>query len=159
MAVTTGILRERFYAAVGRFTVMWASMEAGLDILAISATPPNSEQRRKTPHQLGDKTKYIRKHVLPQLPTEHSSQLTSILDRIDRLSDRRHDVIHGAGLNEKRDGAALVVTFGSLLQPRKKPRRMPVKVTAKQIDEMSARVFEVWGDLLDFAETTLKKRR
>jgi hypothetical protein len=113
-------------------------MESGLDLLAITSTPVGSPERAKTPHQLADKVQFVRKHLLPTISLEHSSELGSILDKIDRLSEHRHDVIHGAGMVEERDGETLVVALGRMLQPRNKPRRALVRITSEQIDKMPA---------------------
>jgi hypothetical protein len=133
-------------------------MEMGLDLLALLASQANSPLRQKTPHLLAAKIEFIRKHLLPQLPHEHASKLESILFRIEKLSVQRHDLIHGASIGEERDGEALLITFGRLLQPRSKVRRAPVKVTASQIERATAEVSNLWEDLLDFAEGFAKTR-
>ncbi|WP_156164689.1 hypothetical protein [Bradyrhizobium sp. LTSP885] len=134
-------------------------METGLDLLALSSTAANSSARQKTPHQLGEKTKFVRQHLLPRLSGEHSAKLRSILERIDQLSVQRHDVIHGAGIGEEMNGKAMVMTFASLLQPKGRPRRLPMTVTADHLDKLTADIFDLWGDLLDFAEIAAREIR
>jgi hypothetical protein len=156
MAKRTSTLRRQFYQSVGRFTLTWASMENGLDILAVTSTSLGSPERAKTPHQLADKVEFVRKHLLPKLPPDHSFKLGLILKKIDELAVNRHDVIHGAGMAEERDGEAFVVSLWRLLQPRNKPRRKMVKITSDQIDKMTEDVFDIWGELLDFAEKEIR---
>ena len=93
---------------------------------------------------------------MPKLPADHSSELGLILDKIVELAVHRHDLIHGAGMIEEIDGEAVVVALGRLLQPRKQPRRKLVRITSEQIDVMTGDIYDIWGELLDFAERAIR---
>jgi hypothetical protein len=150
-------LRKRFYEALGKFTATWASMESALDVLTIVAMRYAKNQRQPS-HQLEAKLTFIRGHMLPSIPMEHAADLAAVLDRIDALSEDRHELIHGAGLLEVQEGKLLVVTFGRLLQPKNKVRRKPSKVTTEKIEAITSKVDDIWANLLDFAEDAMKGR-
>ena len=149
MATTTFALRRRFYEELGKFAAIWASMEAAIDILAIAFAraaelPP--------PHNLDPKITFIKDLAPIHAPAETSKRLLDTLDRISALAETRHTLIHGAAFAEERNGISFVVKFGTLLQPRKKPRRPAAVFTVEQITEFTNRVFDLQGELLDFAE-------
>jgi hypothetical protein len=134
-------------------------MELGLDLLTLLASNASSSLRAKTPHLLANKVAFIRKHLLPEIPRERARELESILSKVENLAVQRHDLIHGAAYSEERAGAALLVTFGRLLQPRNQERRAPLKVNANHIDTVTADVSNLFRDLLDFAEGYLARLR
>jgi hypothetical protein len=155
MAATTHILRRRFYEELGKFAAIWASMEAAIDILAI-VTARAAE--KPPPHNLDPKINFIRKHVPIHATAETAKKLIDTLDRIAALAETRHTLIHGAAFAEERNGVSFVVKFGTLLQPRNKTRRPTVAFTAEQIKELTNRVFDLQGELLDFAEAVRDQR-
>ena len=53
--------QERFYAAMGRFVLAWADMEFCLDLVVLNGRKLKSP----LPHQLSDKTNFVRKVLVP----------------------------------------------------------------------------------------------
>ena len=74
-----------------------------------------------------------------------------LIDEIQNLSETRHDYVHGAAMEYDVEQFTLSVKMGRLLQPLKKPRRKLIKVTASQIRQISDRLHEIGGELLDLA--------
>lgn len=149
MAATTYALRRRFYEKLGKFAAIWASMEAAIDILAIAFA---RAAEKHPPHNLDPKIAFIKRLAPIHAPAETSKRLLDTLDRITALAETRHTLIHGAAYSEERNGVSFVVKFGTLLQPRNKTRRPAAAFTAEHITEFTNRVFDLQGELLDFAE-------
>jgi hypothetical protein len=117
-------------------------------LLKIVKTP---EQRAKLPHQSGDKIKLLRSEI-KRLPHAQQIAITEVIDGIASYADTRHDFVHGGIIVELIEQGVITVTLGRLLQPSRRPRRKPVKVTPPEIKMISDRIWELAGRLLDLAE-------
>jgi hypothetical protein len=145
--------RDALYAAVGRLVLKWAEAEMYLDLLALKLRDPSD----KPDYQLSNKIKLIRKALrcktIPQ-----SGNIMKLLDEIERLAPMRHDYAHGAMLNFTLQNSALSVTLGRLLQPRFKPRRPTIRVTAAEIEKISDQIDAVADQMLNELESMVAKR-
>jgi hypothetical protein len=133
---------EAYYTALGRFVTVWAEVEQYLDLLMIVMAKPD------LPHQLSKKIATVRRK-LKASHSPHASAILKLVDDIEALSDTRHDYIHGSIIGHKVTRSNLTITLATFLQPRKKPRRKPTKVTAEQITDTTAQLYKIGGELLE----------
>lgn len=83
-----------FYAAIGRFVMMWAELETYVDILLLKL---RAGQPGRLPFQLNQKINLIRKALAGRNASDPLvREAIRIVDEIERLSDTRHDYVHGA---------------------------------------------------------------
>ena len=89
---------EPFFAAIGRLTISWAHLEAGLDFcVAIAYHSLDGDQiEQEIPRALKRKINFLRKAFkrLNALAPYRDRFLT-LADQIETESDKRHDIIHG----------------------------------------------------------------
>lgn len=76
-----------------------------------------------------------------------------MLNEIAGLANRRDDFVHGAAIEHIEHASSLVVTIGTLLQPSGHPRRLPVKVSTKDVTQAGELVTALASRLLDLAAT------
>src|SRR5260370_17953927 len=98
---------ERFFAAMGRITFLWAGIESSLDIciayihqdLGGSAIDP------VPPYALKRKISYLRKaaRTFPALAKGKDAWL-SVLARVQKESRTRHTIVHSFAVTEMQDG-------------------------------------------------------
>lgn len=89
---------EAFFAAIGRLTISWAYIEAGLDISidVIHRCLGGSRIELQAPRtSLYRKLSYIRKwaKTVPEPIFRESAQV--LADAIEKAAETRHDIIHG----------------------------------------------------------------
>ncbi len=136
---------ETYYAALGRFVTLWAEVELFVDLLVVILAKPD------LPHQLSGKLSIIRKKLkCSQSP--QASAIKHLLDEVERLSDTRHDYIHGSIIGQVATRSELTVTLARLLQPRSRARRKPAKITAAQIHRTGDLLHEIGRELLDLVD-------
>jgi hypothetical protein len=155
---TQRIPYQEFYAAIGRFVLTWAGLEICLDLLLLTVIPDGERAKRKLPHQLGDKIALIRSEI-KRLTHARQTAITEVLDEISSYADSRHDFVHGGSIHHLIEQGVMTVTLARLLQPSRRPRRTPVKVTPPQIEVISDRIHHLGDRLLDFAEDALLTNR
>ena len=68
------------------------------------------------------------------------------------MKEGRHDYVHGTIVNMTEEARPLVVTLHRLLQPPKKPRRPPLKITGRQINSAANDAHQLADRALDLAE-------
>ncbi len=90
---------EAFFAAIGRLTISWAHIEAGLDWLVRVAHHDLGGSERieaQEPTALKRKLAYLRKafRTLPELAA-FADRFPPVADEIIEASVQRHDIIHG----------------------------------------------------------------
>jgi hypothetical protein len=87
-----------FYAAIGRLTVAWANVEAGLDML-IDVIHRHLDGKRvdeERPRSLQRKLSYMKDYLtVIGLDDQGSKPYRALLTEIKVQSDFRHDIIHG----------------------------------------------------------------
>jgi len=151
--LTANKIRE-FHAAIGRFVLTWAEVEFGLDLLVIIMHRLSRRSGSTPSHELSAKINLIRSktNALPCL-SDYRPAINGLINEIKSLSDTRHDYVHGAAVQHAIERSTLVVTMGRLLQPPKKPRRKPIRVTASLVTQTSDRLRAIGDQLLDLAET------
>jgi hypothetical protein len=142
---------EEFYAAIGRFVLSWAGLEICLDLLLLKIVK-TPERRAKLPHQLGDKIVLIRSEI-KRLTHAQQIAITEVIDEIASYADTRHDFVHGGYFDHLIEQGVITVTLARLLQPSRRPRRKPVKVTPPEIEVISDRILHLGDRLLDLAAT------
>lgn len=141
---------DALYVAVGRFVLTWADIEMYLDLLVLKLR----KSQKNIPHQLAPKIKFARRHLEP-LNTSIAQQALRLLKEIEELAETRHDYIHGARIGHAVRNSKLSVTLGRMLQPKSRPRRMPIKVTAAEIEKTTDRLYAIGGELLDVLDGLL----
>ena len=146
---------EQFYSAMGRFVIAWADMELCLDLVVLNGRKLKSP----LPHQLSEKTNFVRKVLVPKLSPTHATNVLSLIDEIDELAPTRHDYVHGAMIGHDIERSKLTVMVDRILKPSKKPRRKIAKVTTAELLAIASRLREIADDLLDFAEAILQDER
>jgi hypothetical protein len=147
-------LHDEFYAAVGRFALTWAHLEICLDLLLLQTrmNDGNLHKSKRLPYQLRAKIKKLRSQI-QTLSGPQQAAITKLLDEICTLADTRDDFIHGGIIDFYAEEGVLAVTLARLLQPSSgDQRRKPRKVSAPDIIEVSDRIWELAGRLLDCAE-------
>jgi hypothetical protein len=151
---------EEFYAAVGRFVFEWAGMEFCLDLLLLAGRSRRKaiERKPKLPHQFAAKIALIRSET-KELGSADRATISDLLDEILSYADTRHDFVHGAVIDHYIEQGIITATLHRLLQPQHQPLRKPVKVTAREITEISDRIRGFGDRLLDLADELLDERR
>jgi hypothetical protein len=145
---------EEFYAAIGRFVLTWADLEVFLDLVLLKTRLRREASQRKSilPHQFADKIALIRSET-KELGIANHAAISNLLDEISRYADTRHDFVHGSIIAHYIDQGIMTATLGRLLQPPRRPRRKPVKVTVPEITEISDRIHGFGDRLLDIVKT------
>lgn len=98
MADFTSRADEEFFGAIGRLTISWAQIEAGLDFgieiahhafggKKIDPEPPKTALHRKL--------RYIRKWSKTISEPTFQRTIGQLMDDIEKAADRRHDLVHG----------------------------------------------------------------
>ena len=143
---------NEFYTAIGRFALEWAGLEICLDLLLlrIRSKREATERKSKLPHQFAEKIAEIRSEA-KELDSAHRAAITDLLDEISSYAETRHDFVHGGIIDHYIEQGIITATLARLLQPPRRPRRKPVKVTAPQITEISDRIHGLGDRLLDIA--------
>jgi len=89
---------ERFFGAIGRFTVSWAWLELGLDIsVSVIHRHLNGEAiQSEAPWSLQRKLDYLRAAPKKLLPlASYRQRITALADAVELMLETRHDIIHG----------------------------------------------------------------
>lgn len=146
---------DTIYSAIGRFVVAWSDLEYCLDLLVLSARDRSSQP--EIPHQLDDKLKFLKDSV------KRRPELAPFAEAINKLSadiravkDGRHDYVHGTIIDMTEEARPMVVTLHRLLQPSKKLRRPPLKITGHQINSAADDAHRLADRALDMAEAVRK---
>jgi hypothetical protein len=146
---------DALFAAIGEFVVEWARTEHVLDLVVLMLC--RRMRRLKAPHQLNRKTQWLRDCAEKQERLASiAEELTRLATDIDALSEQRHRYVHDALVDHTETARPLVVTLYGLLQPPDRPRRKPVKVTAKDIRDAIPSVKSIGDRALDLAEAVQK---
>jgi hypothetical protein len=136
-----------FHAAIGRFVLTWGEVETYLDLLVLKLRKPSKE----VSHQLSAKIKFVR-DALKGESAPYAKTTLALIAEIEKLADTRHDYVHGSRIRHSVERHTLSMTLGRLLQPRWQKRRMPVRVTAADVEKVTDRLYEIAGELLDLLE-------
>jgi hypothetical protein len=110
-----------------------------------------TEQKSKLPHQFAEKIVLIRSET-KELGSAQQLAISELLDDITSYADTRHDFVHGAIIDHYIEQGVITARLWRLLQPPRRPRRKPVKVTAPEITQISDRIRGFADRLLDIAE-------
>jgi hypothetical protein len=151
---------HEFHAALGRFVLAWTDLEFGLDTLVVETwrlcTPES--RPKKFDHQLDKKLKFVRQRVkTTDALKPREPQITLLLDEIDALVATRHDYVHNAALQHRIGKESITVWMGRWLQPENKPRRDPVTVTTKQMDETADKIVGLGTRMDDLIEALIRE--
>src|SRR5271154_1671611 len=119
--------RQRFYAAVGRVAINWASLELLLDLLVLKGRLQLSGGQDWLKHQLSEKISTVRAQILPRLAGELQGRLASIVNEVDRLSTVRHQLVLAQYLS----------IVGSAIQTRSSPSSLFFNQETKPGDPLS----------------------
>jgi hypothetical protein len=149
MEIDAEAWRQRFYAAVGHVAVNWAGIELLLDLLVLKGRLQLSGGDNWLKHQLAEKISTVRTQILPRLAGELQSRLVRIVNEIERLSTIRNQLIHGAVIIDRGiDDPDQIITFATMLQPRKKTRRPPLRAKISQLQDLAEEIDQLYGELL-----------
>jgi hypothetical protein len=101
---------EALFAAIGRLTISWAHLEAGLDysIILLHKELGGDKIEPEMPWALKRKLKYIRKCFtkIDQFKQDRET-VCGLISDIDAASELRHDIIHGVATSHP-EGATSV---------------------------------------------------
>lgn len=90
---------EQLFKAVGFVVVRWGSAEQALDLLvvAVFSRYDGHELLHRRPKQLEVKIKFLREcfATFPEL-APFKAECEDLLSRFETLSQKRHDIVHGA---------------------------------------------------------------
>ena len=81
------------------------------------------------------------------------------MHEIDAIAETRHDYVHGGVVRHAFKRSRLIVTLERIVQPPRKPRRAPAKVTAAQLKTGAEKLRAVGDFLIDLAQAILRERR
>lgn len=140
---------------MGRFVSNWAQLELALDILVLRARRADSLgcHGSQAPHELAAKIRFLRQAAGKLMPKgSQRAGFSAVLQEIKDLAHTRHAFVHGAAVEHAEERGILTVTLARMLQPSKRPRRAPVKVTVAKINRTSTRISALTDQLFDFAE-------
>lgn len=145
---------QAFDAALGRFVRVWADLEVGLDLLALSLREKIApDRRRKISHQLSGKIEFVRQQTELLDPVQRwKPVIITLLDEIDAVSETRHDFVHGAIFRSHIGKPYVTVMMARILQPPSRKRRPPVNVTTKQLTETADFVFGLGDRMFDLVQ-------
>ncbi|MGA3302794.1 MAG: hypothetical protein ABSC72_05840 [Methylovirgula sp.] len=147
---------EAFQLALGRFVLEWSGMEFSLDLLVLASWKLQTPKRAKPPHNLSGKLDAIREVARGEKLASFALAIDGIAREIEAMADERHDYIHGASVQMFEAERPFSVSLGRLLQPRNRPRRRPVKVTAADLNKAANRARSIGDRTLDLAESVNK---
>jgi hypothetical protein len=143
---------DEFYASIGRFVLTWAEVELALDLLVLIVRRLSLRSHIEPRHELSERIKFLRSEgATNSRLSAYRSIIERVIDEIQRLSDTRHDYVHGAAFNNAIEKQILDVTIWRLLQPST-PRRSPIKVSASLVKKTTDQLDVIGGKLLDLAE-------
>jgi hypothetical protein len=140
---------EEFYTSLGRFTVNWSRLELALDLLMLRAHEKFSgPQKWMHVTQISEKLAIAEKEILPQVERQKADRLLDIIQTANHITGTRHQIIHGVayGFSEVGDQ---VMSFGTLIQSRKKPRRPILRTRISEIGRLADLTWDLEGQLLD----------
>ena len=134
MANVTTSADQEFFAAIGRLTISWAHIEAGIDITISIARHIGGAKVQPDPPRTGlnRKIAYIRKWLKTVREPTFCTAVESLISQIESAADVRHDLIHGF-IIEQAEGsgeAEMVRILGTAADPY---RRKKYKITTVEI--------------------------
>jgi hypothetical protein len=110
---------ERFFAAVGRYTISWAFLETAIDhmVFASHTWAGGNEIEPEMPWAIDRKIKFLRKSF-KRLPgfQPFAVEGEMILNDAKKASDNRHDIIHGVITDHPED--ATIVKMVRLMREK-----------------------------------------
>ena len=89
----------------------WADMEQCLDFVVLTG-----RKLKSPPHQLSEKTNFVRKVLVPVISPTHATSVLRLIDEIDELAPTRHDYVHGAVIGHDIVRSKLAVSLARMLQ-------------------------------------------
>jgi hypothetical protein len=86
------------FTAVGAVVIQWGQAEQTLDMIVaiIFRSYGGDRVRKKIPQPLSEKIKFIRNCLEIEAISPHKEELNNLANNFERLSNTRHDIIHGA---------------------------------------------------------------
>jgi hypothetical protein len=101
---------ERFFSAVGRYTISWAILETAIDhmVFASHTWAGGHKIEAEMPWAIDRKIKFLRRSFrrLPGLQP-FAFEAESILHDTKKASDQRHDIIHGVVTDHPQGGTII----------------------------------------------------
>jgi hypothetical protein len=148
----TGPKDEALFSAIGRLTLSWGLLEAGLAaaIDSIFHLHGNPSREAEIPRALNRKIKFLRK-AIPKLAGDgdETRRFLAFLDEVDKETIVRHDIIHGCVVrHEEGTGEALSIR---LLHHKTGRVMKPVRLDAETIMQAAVRTNKLAGIALTLA--------
>ena len=142
MTTADPVLEDEFVAAVGRLTLSWPMVEAGLDfcILAIYRHHDGAAIEPEPPRMLERKLAFL-KTAFKRGPKFEArrADLLALLSAIGQASDFRHDVIHGFAVNGL-EGNPTTAHMVRILRETEGYRMKPIALSADKINQEAVKV-------------------
>jgi hypothetical protein len=156
---------EAFFAAIGRLTISWAYIEAGLDFsvdvihrclggMAVEPEAPKTSLFRKL--------RYIRKWAKTAPEPTFRDSVAKLLEAIEKAGDLRHDIIHGFVV-EQMDGSGeaemirLLHHTTSVSQKRYRVTTTQILKAAVEANKLGGRSLQMGTGLQDLVASLTKK--
>jgi hypothetical protein len=141
---------EALFASIGRLVVTWGLLELGIDTMVdfIHVNLQHLVNEPERPRMLKVKVKYLRNHFrsLP-MSDEAKGYYQTLLDRVLKASEFRHDIIHGAVVNHAAGTgeASLIRLIHSSGDFEQKPVTVTVDAILRQNDEAAELASQLLG--------------
>jgi len=134
MADYTTPADEEFFGAIGRLTISWAHIEAGIDITISIARHVGGAQVQAAPPRTGlsRKITYLRKWLKIIKEPTFCAAVEKLITDIEQAAHARHDIIHGFIIQQAEGSgeADMVRILGTAADPY---RKKEYKVTTVEI--------------------------
>jgi len=144
---------EEHFAAIGRLTVAWALLEAGLDMSVgcIHLYAGGSQAiEPELPRALERKMRYLRKAFNQIGPLSRWKEtFPTLAEQIKVASDFRHDIVHGFAISHP-PGSIQVTLLRFLWEPQNY-RIKPITVTAELLLREALKAQKLAGQTLSLA--------
>jgi len=154
-----------FFACVGRLTVAWAHLEAGLDMMvSITHQMGGHELEPERPRALKRKISYLRRFFRQlDMPDDGIANYDRLFREIETQSGTRHDIVHGILLSRAIDGGEhRLVRF---LHRDNNLHQKPIAITssnlleaAKDAEALGGRTFKWVIDASDYISELCRSR-
>lgn len=156
---------EEFFGAIGRLVVSWSSLEMALDAMIdlIHRGLGGNKLEPERPRALQRKLNYLRRYFksLPGMEPSGLAGFLLLFKQIEDLSESRHDIIHGAVLeNAEGSGEAKMLRFlhkGGLLEHKNiSTDTASILRSANEAMQLSNKTFGALNAMYEFLSEQMK---
>ena len=141
---------EAFFSAIGRLVVSWAHLEAGLQatIEIIHFSLGGAQHEPNIPRALNKKLAYLRRSIKRLVGEQVAQPWIAFFDEVAKESDTRHDIIHGA-IIEQAEAAGIAKTI-RVIHGKGRTQLKHVEISTIYILQAAIRAQKLAGKVLQF---------